>query len=267
MKRTVPHTIFSYQNKLNSSKYPFFLASTGHFNKQTEVNRNTSFWHEFHWITKGSGVYNLDGKNIVLSAGDCIFLKKDYKCRYRVADSDSFYSTSWVAFLGGDEILEKHNFENFKIFKIPPCAERLHGKIIEQCKNGASEAKRSIVCYEFVIELLDTLLRREKDIKGLIKNYIQENFERNITLNDVAEEVGMTANSLCRYLKNNNIDSYVKQLTDTRISNAKLLLETTNYQVSDVGILCGFEDPSYFGKIFKKETGITPLEYRKSQLE
>ena len=49
-----------------------------------------------------------------------------------------------------------------------------------------------------------------------------------------------------------------------RIEKAKKMLENKVILVEQIAALCGFESPSYFIKIFKKETGLTPLEYRKA---
>ncbi len=264
MSRFIPHIIFPYHHKIDSSIYPFFLASIGHCNKQPNIERKGLDFHEFHWITKGSGIYNLSGESYTLSAGDCLFFKRGYECSYEVAEKDSHYSTSWITFLCGDELFEKHNIGNFKIFKTPSCTERLYNKILKLCENGVSEAKQSVACYEFVVEILDTLARREKDISALIRDYISQNHNRNITLTDVANYINMTPSSLCRYLKKHKEPSYAKQLRDIRISNAMSFLETTDYQAADIGVLCGFESPSYFGKIFKEETGMTPLQYRET---
>ena len=48
----------------------------------------------------------------------------------------------------------------------------------------------------------------------------------------------------------------------TRIEESKRLLTTSNYSIVDIAIAVGFEDQSYFSKVFKKYTGITPKQFR-----
>lgn len=259
-----PLTNYSYPYKECNSLYPYFLFTVGHYNYQPYLERINSFYHEFHWITSGSGVYNLNGETVTLSKGDCVFMKKNFNCSYEAKSSDSTFATSWVAFIGGDELLEKNNFSEYKIFKTPPIAEKLWHDMIELCKKGASEAQRSAACYGFLVEMLDYLDRSQKNVSELVKDYITKHYDRNITLEEVANIIGMTPTSLSRHLRRRKKDNFLKQLKDTRIQNAKDILETTDLPAISVAGMCGFDSPSYFGKIFKEETGMTPLEYRKS---
>lgn len=56
---------------------------------------------------------------------------------------------------------------------------------------------------------------------------------------------------------------YIQSL---RITNAKLLLETTNYNVSEISNLVGYENPLYFSRFFKKQCGMSPVQFRKQLL-
>ena len=53
---------------------------------------------------------------------------------------------------------------------------------------------------------------------------------------------------------------YIQSL---RISNAQTLLETTNYNVSEIAQILGYDDPFYFSRVFKKQSGLSPSEFRK----
>ena len=257
-----PKTNYSYPYKERYSLYPYFLLAVGCYNHQPFLSRETSFYHEFHWVTNGSGVYNLNNEIVTLSKGDCIFIRKFFKCSYEAKSPDSPFSTSWVAFVGGDELLEKHNLYDYKIFKTPRIADSLWKDMIELCKNGACEAERSSACYDFIVRMLDCLSQRNKNISEQVKDYIIQHYNRNITLDEVANFIGMTPTSLSRHLRKKKQDNFLKQLKDIRIETAKDLLKTTDLPAISVAGMCGFESPSYFGKIFKEETGMTPLEYR-----
>ena len=54
-----------------------------------------------------------------------------------------------------------------------------------------------------------------------------------------------------------------KYLTSIRINKAKELLESTDCPVSEIGSIIGYENPLYFSRIFKKQTGLSPAAYRK----
>ena len=52
------------------------------------------------------------------------------------------------------------------------------------------------------------------------------------------------------------------QVNEIRVANARELLMTTDMSMSEIAVACGFENSSYFGKVFKKITNMTPIEYR-----
>lgn len=263
MAEVRPTIFYSDLPKSFSAPYPIYLVSVGHFNSQPNETRSDKEYHEFHWITKGSGIYHIGNEDIKVSKGMCIFMRSGFDCHYEPANEDEPFSTSWVGFLGGDELLNFYNLQEYKIFKSPQNIDIFQSKVIEACKNKTSESRRSVACYNFLAEILEAMYLQDRDIADLVKYYISQNFARNITLEEVASEIGITKFSLCRYLKSKNEDTFVNQLKDVRIQNAKSVLETTSLSATQVSIFCGFESPSYFGKIFKEKTGLTPQEYRK----
>ena len=67
--------------------------------------------------------------------------------------------------------------------------------------------------------------------------------------------------------KNEMNQTPMEYLTDIRIEESKVLLSTTNYSMSQIASIVGFSTQAYFSKQFKQKIGMTPLAYRKSQLE
>ena len=107
--------------------------------------------------------------------------------------------------------------------------------------------------------------------KGLILvkqffHLLEENHLKNISLSNYAEMIGVTPNHLTQTVK------ILTGKTSSQIIKAKQLLEIkrllvhTNLTVSEIANLLNFEDQSYFTKFFKRETGITPLQYRSGTL-
>ncbi len=242
------------------SPYPVILANLGYHEKQCAVIRVNRKLHEFHWIKKGKGIYYLDGEKVILSEGECIFFRSQFDCRYEQFDDS--YSTSWIGFYGCDELLEHFNIGNYKIFKAPPFLNSTYEQLMLLCENGGTEAQRSAACYVFLLDMLEAMSREQVSTSDLIRKYLEENYNKNITLDDVAESIGITKFSICRCLRRENKESVMTQLKNIRIANAKTTLKLTDYSVTKIASLCGFEDASYFGKVFKEETGLTPLEYR-----
>jgi len=92
--------------------------------------------------------------------------------------------------------------------------------------------------------------------------YMQENFSSPITLQDISDHTGLTAEYFCRLFKSETGMTFSHYLTQLRIDHAKSLLESTGHRISQVASACGYTNISYFSRIFKEHTGFKPNEYR-----
>ena len=93
--------------------------------------------------------------------------------------------------------------------------------------------------------------------------FFHENFSADIDISNYAASLHM---STCWFIR--SFKQYVgvppcKYLTSIRINKAKELLESTDCPVSEIGSIIGYENPLYFSRIFKKQTGLSPAAYRK----
>lgn len=100
-----------------------------------------------------------------------------------------------------------------------------------------------------------------KEFRELL-NYIDNNFDRRIYLKDLAKKFGYNTNYCCylfnKYL-NNTFSDY---LTDIRMKKSIELLKKTTLTIKEIAGKTGYSDYFYFNKVFKKEFGFTPTEYR-----
>lgn len=92
--------------------------------------------------------------------------------------------------------------------------------------------------------------------------YISGNFTKDITLNDVAEHIHLNSAYFSTIFKRYTGFSFKKYLTILRIEESKRLLKNTDYSVTDIAMMTGFEASGYFAKVFKNHTGLTPKQYR-----
>jgi len=95
--------------------------------------------------------------------------------------------------------------------------------------------------------------------------YMKENYSKKLDLHIVADSLFISSWYLCKVLKKGVDNSFVPLLNEIRISEAKNLLIESNYKVYEICEMVGYTDKSYFTKIFKKYTGMTPNQYRNSQ--
>ena len=83
----------------------------------------------------------------------------------------------------------------------------------------------------------------------------------------LADMVYLSADHLARVFKKETGETLVKYITDKRIHAAKELLSDTKTPISQVASEVGYDNYSYFTKIFKEKTGVSPGDYRKHQAE
>ena len=91
--------------------------------------------------------------------------------------------------------------------------------------------------------------------------YLEEHYNEDIGLNELADKVGMSTAYISVLFKNEVGISYIKYLTNMRIAQAKKLLKE-GYRVNEVSDMVGYNNYRYFSDIFKKYVGQTPNEYK-----
>jgi YesN/AraC family two-component response regulator len=126
-------------------------------------------------------------------------------------------------------------------------------------------------------ELTDILYRIVDDLAGQIKSFqgihhasalkkaeyfILENFTRKISLEEIAKASGFSAPYFSTIFKEEMGENLLSYLNRLRVEKASYMLVETNLALSKIARACGFEDQSWFSKIFKSYTGITPGKYR-----
>ncbi|MFB9057834.1 AraC family transcriptional regulator [Mariniflexile ostreae] len=95
-----------------------------------------------------------------------------------------------------------------------------------------------------------------------VYNYIQENFDKKITLDEISKLVHMSPVSFNRFIKNHTGKTFVGYLNHIRISFASRWLLETDLSVEEISYKCGFGNKSNFNKFFKKIKKCTPKEFR-----
>ncbi len=92
-------------------------------------------------------------------------------------------------------------------------------------------------------------------------DYINLNYSRPLQLSDVAEKVDISAAYLSNLFSRHLRKSFVDHLTQIRIEKAKKLLKEHTYSIKEISSLVGYQDPNYFSRLFKRQTGVSPTEF------
>ena len=97
-----------------------------------------------------------------------------------------------------------------------------------------------------------------------IYNYVQANFKKPISLEDIAQQISMTVPAFCRFFKKLTGMTFTKFVNEFRIAFARKSLAEEHASIADVCYECGFNNISHFNKTFKEITGESPSDYRKN---
>ena len=94
------------------------------------------------------------------------------------------------------------------------------------------------------------------------KAYIDENFHKDISLDEVSRVVDISPYYFSKLFKQEEGVNFIEYLTKKRMQNARQLLKNPSLSIKEICVMSGYSDPNYFSRIFKKYEGITPSEYR-----
>lgn len=256
--------ITEFTNFGKTLSLPFKLCAIGEHKNQNSITRKAGpLWNQIIWVKKGKGHFFVGDEHFTLSEGEGIFMRHDVPHGYH-AIGDVF-CTGWVTFKSDDSLL------NYALgdctaypFKCPDFLERETAQLLKYAKKEeTNKLLLSAAGYSYVAELFSAITKNTDETVEKVRDYLIKNYHRPLTLDEIADEVGIDKFSLCRYFSKNHTASVMDELKQIRISRAKQLLRYSSDSVEEIGKLCGFDSPSYFALRFREITGRTPLEYRK----
>ena len=100
------------------------------------------------------------------------------------------------------------------------------------------------------------------DLLSKAVSYITANYMHKISLEDLADYIYLSPSYLCKIFKEEMKTNFSSYLNKVRIEKSKILLLSEQLSITEIAILVGFCDQSYFNKVFKKLTGVTPKNFR-----
>jgi AraC-like DNA-binding protein len=96
-----------------------------------------------------------------------------------------------------------------------------------------------------------------------VYSFVENNFQRQFSLEEVSEVVNMTTPAFCRFFKKLNHKTFIEFLNEFRVAHACSLLATDNLSIAAASYESGFNNLSHFNKQFREVTGVTPTQYRR----
>ena len=259
--------------------------------KRTHKNENINYPefiyaydHRLFFVNIGKITFYTDSEKHIVSENEAIIIPPATPYRLKLPDNFEFFIVNFdFVFENETEIPNPpQNKDNFKPEMIFSKETSSLFPVVLRCNSDSNlifetmlnaYIKKSILYREFISAelkrlIINSMIFTEYDkspviIKDILK-FLNNNYKKNITLLDIANEFSYHPNYINRIFKKYNGKTVHTYINELKLAEAKQLLRTTNESVSKICELCGFESYSYFIKNFRTKIGMSPLKYRKS---
>lgn len=266
------------QNKSESENLPLKLRSFGIGYNQEPINRPKGMQcHQWIQCVKGRGEFIVSDQKFLITEGCGMFIMANTPHSYKPIDEE--WKVNYVCFDGTacNEILDSLQLKETGVFKVVQyrLIEKSIYKLydIYNIDNIYIYAQYSCALYELLINISRNICRifsSESISKNtsieLVIQYLEENYMKPITLEEISQETNLSKEYLCALFKKHMKKTIIAYLQIIRIANARIfLLRYPHKTISEIGNLCGFDNTSYFCKTFKKLEGVTPQVFREKK--
>lgn len=255
--------------KYSSKDTPLDIITVGETfcDKDYKIRRSDSDLHSFEYILDGKGYLDINGQHLVPQKNDIFLLtEKSSHCYY--ADKDEPWHKIYIIFRGrmADELIKCYLPENVHLFK--NCdIEYIFKSILKIAANPlfTYPQKVDLITLE-LIKIFSYLRNRNAvmntdladEIKQKLDYYIDKPFNMDILCKDLNYSKNHIINIFKSKYKMTPYAYYNKKRTDA----AKYYLRNTQLSIKSIAQTLAYTDTHYFSNCFKKETGLTPVEYR-----
>lgn len=271
------NTLIDFKDK----KHPLFVGSCGTYHLFTKPKLPTHrprgrLDFQLLYVASGKTHFFFNGVEEIVTAGHMVIYrpKEEQKYYYYGVDQPEVY---WVHFTG-------NNVKNIlRQYGIADSAHVIYtGTSLEYKRIFIQMIQELQMCRENYEEFLVLLLRQifimierqaarppktknsflENEIEAAVKHF-HEHYNTAISIEDYAASRGMSTSWFIRNFKEFTGSTPMQYILSIRIANAQNLLETTEYNVMEIGNIVGYDNPLYFSRLFKKQNGVSPSEFRK----
>lgn len=262
---------------------PLVVGSCGTYRLKTRPKLPT-YWqkgrrdYQILYVANGKTHFWFDGRKEIVSAGYMVLYKPEeiQKYVYYLEDNPEVF---WIHFTGSDvkNILAYHGIsldEHVFYCGVLPDYKALFRKIIQElqlCRYGYEDYIASL--FNDILLLVDRQQHEQKKATGNVQEqieraaaYFNENYNTKISIDDYAESLHISTNWFIHNFKQYAGMSPAQYILSLRMVNAQSLLERTTYNIKEISEIVGYENPLYFSRVFKKEIGKSPAQYRKEMI-
>lgn len=264
--------VYFHTASLTAQHLYFTLSCTGRYicSEHYTVNRSSYDSFLLLYVVRGKGYCYLDQQRVELDVGSLVILDC-YKPH--LYGTDSNWEILWAHFNGRmardyyeaivqnnrQMIIPKNGYHASrgleKLYRMFHVDKRVNEALIS--KNIVSVLTEFMVYELPQEESIENSVRIEE-----ILSFINENISQPITLETLAQHVSLSTFYFSRVFKKETGYTPREYLINTRINAARFYLRTTNYSLKEITYRCGYSNESTFCTMFKRITGMTPLEYK-----
>ena len=231
--------------------------------------------YQILYVASGKAHFWFNGIEEIVDSGHMVLYKPKevQKYVYYVEDHPEVF---WIHFTGYDvkNILEYHGISlNQHVFYSGTLPEykmsfRKIIRELQQCEYGYEDYIAS--SFNNILLLVSRQQQNGENYTVTIPeeieiavSYFNENYNTKISVAQYAESLHISTNWFIRNFKQHMKMSPAQYLLSLRMVNAQSLLENTDYSVGEIAEIVGYDNQLYFSRVFKKEYGISPAQYRK----
>ncbi len=251
---------FYEEEELDCFPLYFFSAEMDHL--QEQVKRKDGYPHHHLLVVKsGDGIFHVNGESYPVSNHDMIYLGADIPHEYYGISED--FSTCYLTFWGRgvDSLKAYYGTKQYGIYKNKNSRpfEEYTAKVIEEACAGNRVSVLCTFAFCAVTAFFDEAYRTEASPIEMVYSYVEANYSKIVTLDELFAFYPYSKSKLCHDFKATYGMTVFEMILKMRLRKADFMIKS-NADVSDAVIAgeCGFNDVSYFCKMYKKEYGHSP---------
>ena len=214
----------------------------------------------------------IDGKLVLGKSGDMLINKPGDLVYHGAINDEEGFRNDWLYLYGDEftEILDRYPLPIGVPFHIDglhlaSAIEKIHKE--KSYNRAGADEKCELIFKSAIIDIYRAYVKGQtssEDKLEYVKGEMLRDYKKEWTLDELAKMSGYSKSRFLALYKEKYRVSPINDLINCRIENAKLLLSYGNMQISEVAYTVGFSSIYYFSRYFKKITGISPRDFKRS---
>ena len=241
--------------------FPIYGITADFNTPQPPIVRNFGYpAHQIFVVNSGSGELTVDGKTFCVEKNDMFFIASSCPNNY---SGDENFCTSYLGFAGTGckAIFNYYQCGKYQIYKNKNTGKFLHElkKAIKLFRMPNNIPALCASANSAVIAFFDEATTKDYSPVEQVYNYLEMNYSATVTLDDILNIYPYSKSKLCKDFSAEYGMSVFEMLNKIRLRNAASIInEYPDIKLRDLSASCGFNDVSYFCKMYKKEFGTSP---------